>query len=502
MGAIGTIAVMKQLNAAGHQVIEFERYSTSNKIWETKVKRLRVPDLLCLRCGERFESRAKSKLGIIMSDSPSSDERHWDHGLRSEDSAVFLACHQENGQWIPAPHIYVYRIGQLQQSLKFSRLGLPKSQSEGSERDRMWPSKVPSYSGIIQSVAMSKDGTSKVVQILKDNHKRQSARIPLEFVVNVRAGERILANSSIIAAVVASRKDFTCVSSDYNFIHDLTYGDDEVTQFAAIKALGYLPSTSGTAALVEFIENHPIDVGSPYLQQQLLILDALASLIRGNTPHASDSLRKLRDIIFHAKGNASLQMESVLILGELVSSDTTEAVLTILLEIGTSTQLASEVRAAAVWYATTKVSLDNLDRFVPFLADTDDIVRLHAIAGMQGRLTAEMKSSFLPYFNEDGYLPGSLVALISHQSEIFVPDLIGDLLHNKLTTKQADWILYLLGRIPHGTHLTAEDLPEGHRSKIRFLRHTLIRDWLEDPLLQQDYHSLLQQRILESRVDP
>lgn len=68
MGAIGAQKVIELLNANGHNVIELERYSTSNKIWATKIKRLRLPDLICLKCGRRIESRAKSKLGIIMSD--------------------------------------------------------------------------------------------------------------------------------------------------------------------------------------------------------------------------------------------------------------------------------------------------------------------------------------------------------------------------------------------------------------------------------------------------
>ena len=49
MGAVGTEAVIEQLNQMGHRVIELERYCTSNKIWATKIKRLRIPDLLCLQ---------------------------------------------------------------------------------------------------------------------------------------------------------------------------------------------------------------------------------------------------------------------------------------------------------------------------------------------------------------------------------------------------------------------------------------------------------------------
>ena len=58
MGSVGTKRVIEILNAEGHQIIELERYCTSNKIWSTKIKRLRIPDLLCLRCGKRIESRA------------------------------------------------------------------------------------------------------------------------------------------------------------------------------------------------------------------------------------------------------------------------------------------------------------------------------------------------------------------------------------------------------------------------------------------------------------
>lgn len=81
MGAVGALAAMKHLREMGFQVIELERYSTSNKIWSTKVKRLRLPDLLCVRTGLRFEVRGKSDLAIKMSHSPKNAERAWDSGL-------------------------------------------------------------------------------------------------------------------------------------------------------------------------------------------------------------------------------------------------------------------------------------------------------------------------------------------------------------------------------------------------------------------------------------
>src|SRR5690348_15832776 len=99
MGAIGVRQTIAQLEQLGFRPIELERYCGSNKIWQTKVKRLRLPDLLCVRTGLRTEVRAKSDLKIRMSDAPSNPDRTWDAGLRDEDLVAFIAIvEDENGQ--------------------------------------------------------------------------------------------------------------------------------------------------------------------------------------------------------------------------------------------------------------------------------------------------------------------------------------------------------------------------------------------------------------------
>ncbi len=55
MGALGVRGVADLMTQAGLQPIELERYSRSNKIWQTKVKRLRLPDLLCVKTGIRWK---------------------------------------------------------------------------------------------------------------------------------------------------------------------------------------------------------------------------------------------------------------------------------------------------------------------------------------------------------------------------------------------------------------------------------------------------------------
>ena len=60
MGSVGTKRVIEILNAEGHQIIELERYCTSNKIWSTKIKRLRIPDLLTLPSSKVLRSSRES----------------------------------------------------------------------------------------------------------------------------------------------------------------------------------------------------------------------------------------------------------------------------------------------------------------------------------------------------------------------------------------------------------------------------------------------------------
>ena len=85
MGAVGVHRTMLRLRDRGFEPIELERYCGSNKIWTTKVKRMRLPDLLCVKTGMRVEVRAKTDPKIRMSDAPANPDRVRDAGLRDDD---------------------------------------------------------------------------------------------------------------------------------------------------------------------------------------------------------------------------------------------------------------------------------------------------------------------------------------------------------------------------------------------------------------------------------
>ena len=93
IGAIGTQKVFSVLKQQGHEPIELERGSMNYKIWKKiKIKRIRVPDILCVDNGIRIESRAKTKLEISMSHSASDPDRGWDYGMKENDYVAIVIC--------------------------------------------------------------------------------------------------------------------------------------------------------------------------------------------------------------------------------------------------------------------------------------------------------------------------------------------------------------------------------------------------------------------------
>lgn len=51
-----------------------------------------MPDILCVACGRRVESRAKTTFEISMSHSLSDPKRGWDYGLNDSDFVALVIC--------------------------------------------------------------------------------------------------------------------------------------------------------------------------------------------------------------------------------------------------------------------------------------------------------------------------------------------------------------------------------------------------------------------------
>ncbi|MGH6777764.1 MAG: HEAT repeat domain-containing protein [Bradyrhizobium sp.] len=364
MGAAGARRLMTIMKEAGFEPIELERYCTSNKIWATKVKRLRLPDALCVRTGLRVEVRAKSDLQIRMSDAPGNPDRRWDVGMRDEDLAAFIACSDDNGTFVPATEPVFFTYRDLRKSETKSRLSDPKAASEGTETARTWPSIVPKRNGVVTQV----DKTTIRVTMDKDDER---AERPQTFQLRdrtsyVAAGDRFIADASILAGVPTRRAELkTYLSYKYDPLGQINSKND-VDRYAAVKALPFLPELKSKA--VEAIAKR-LDAE----KEDRILLEAAGSGITLGVEKAWD---KLESFVWSGD-RADLRMEAVFILTE---SKSVKAV-PLLRKIAKAKEFAgNEIRQAAVW-GLGKAGHKNYVDLAGFLNDPEGDVVLHAIAG-------------------------------------------------------------------------------------------------------------------------
>lgn len=357
MGALGSLAVLRHLQAAGFEPIELERYCTSNKIWATKVKRLRLPDLLCVRTGIRFEARAKSDLAVKMSHSPNNAQRAWDAGLRSQDLVAFVKMYPDNDSFRAALPTF-FGVADLQATFATAKLGPPKSQSEGAERDVVWPAWVPTTSGRVESV----DGAA--IKIVKSDGRSQTYPLGTKRAYAVpgstfTAGEAFLAGSPAavvnIAALLATAWNPTALLASV----------DAVDRYSAVKALPRILAPEEAAAA---LRSHLLRETEPRVR-----LETAASLARLDVVEGLDHLRSQ----IASPSLDYLRMEAILILGEVATASARD----LLVEAAQSAALqGDEARQAAVW-GLGHAGCRSYRELIPFLADTDDDVALHAVCG-------------------------------------------------------------------------------------------------------------------------
>lgn len=159
IGAVGTQKVIRNLIAQGHEPIELERGSTGYKIWKSiKIKRVRVPDILCVNSGIRIESRAKTKLVISMSHSSADETRGWDFGLKDEDYVALVVCEKKGDEpidWFADDLVQYVPVSKLRETFRDDKViqEKPKGAEEGFEARLTWPAAVASSDGSLHEIA-------------------------------------------------------------------------------------------------------------------------------------------------------------------------------------------------------------------------------------------------------------------------------------------------------------------------------------------------------------
>jgi hypothetical protein len=433
MGAAGTADVLDALcKLHGHRMAELERYATANKIWAQKIKRLRLADLICLDCGMRVEVRTKSQLAIRMSHSEKLG-REWDAGLRDQDLVAFVAWLPEH--LAPSSHHHFFRVGDMRLTERFARHGPRKAASEGAERDMTWPATVPKKGGTLLEI----DPSTGTARYQPDHGRRQTYRMQAQGASTypyASPGQHLAGGEEFLFGTVPPPPSLQCVGPRWNFRADLDAGDP-ADRYAAVKAAGFGEHDKRLEQSLSKIASKPEE-------DARIRLEATGSLAKLDPV---TFIPKLIDLVVSAapgdKDEMALAMEAIFILSELGSAQASEA----LVELASNQGLEPEMRSAAVWGLGT-AGTDDPQRLLPFIADHDDDVALHALAGigqLDDHLRRRLRKMLLDGTDREA---ASAVGLLAEEGE---PGIRVLLEAARREDRAGLWGRAALGRLPEAT---------------------------------------------------
>lgn len=438
MGAIASTKTAADLSIRGHRIIELERYTTSNKIWAEKVKRLRLPDLLCLNCGLRVEARGKSTLEIKVSDSPSNPNRQWTAGLEDDDLFAFLQVSFAGSVATAASWVEYFRIADLRATEHLSRLGPPKSAGEGAERDRSWPSYTPSFDGSVLAVSP----THVVMQSTGGSMRRQplQRKAGPSQLAYVAQGDSFEGGKRLVSGVVPKPSTLSCPGDRWDPLGRLQAtrpGVDPArvsADYTAIKALGFRGDSNAAATLLAGTWRDP---NADYR----IRLEALAGLAR----RLPDTwITTLGAQVLDAP-SLDMQMEAAFILSELRFAGAAGELAKALVR----GDLPEEVRAAAAW------GLGVCGHYRPelllgYLGDTSDTVAVHSLVAMGSDFSRELLERAGSLLEHGDRAAAAAVHLLTrHQDTGQAATVLLRRLQESTTARASAWALYglaLLGR--------------------------------------------------------
>lgn len=343
VGAAGTNATIHRLKTFGFCPIELERGSKGFKIWKKiKIKRVRVPDVLCQNTGLRFESRGKTKPEISMSHSLKDPGRTWDAGMRDDDRVSIVVI--EQGLKSPldlreVSPVHFISVSELRAAFASKQISItkPKGVEEGSEIRVVWPCAIAQKPSIVETV----EPTRMNLQPL-DGSRRQTIQLSrskgkISLLPQVKTGESVAANQ-IVAAVVPVQIVLKCpkpVSEAY-FTQRLSSASLS-ERYAAAKALRYRGfSRESESKLALRVRDSDENI---YVQ-----LEAAAALAAFDNAVGWEFMEsKLRSSELYVP--LETQLETIIVVSE-IASPRSEA---LLIEVLRDSQRDDELRAGAAW---------------------------------------------------------------------------------------------------------------------------------------------------------
>lgn len=471
MGAVGVHATIEYLRQDGFEPVELERYCATNKIWMTKVKRLRLPDILCARTGLRVEVRAKSDLRVRMSDAPNNPERRWDVGLRDDDAVAFVACDGGGDHVTVVGPPSFFLVGDLRATQQATKLGPPKSASEGAERDREWKVTVPAEDGEVLEV------TETRILVRRASGRRQTYQLQGK-TAYVQPGDRFLGGATIIAGVVPRRAPLDAARVRTWNPWETLSAPEPVDRFAAARALPYRGVASKARdLLVAGMKEEPDD---------RVALEMAASAVRLDV---DDGFARIVATVWNHP-RQDLRMEAMLILTELATAEAAA----VLKRVTISSDFeGSELRQAATW-GLGKAGCRAYAELLDLVGDQDDAVALHAIAAFGADTPKEVVRALVAMVQRGG---GRSRAAASQALQLIGSEVALRALIDAARSGEGGrpWVLATLGRLEPGSvrAALAGDLLLSEVEPVLSLGPA--DNWLARANVAEDLRFLLQQDV-------
>ncbi len=428
IGAIGESAVFADLQRQGHKPIELERGSMDYKIWKNiKIKRLRVPDLLCLNCGTRVEARAKTQLEISMSHSLSDPERGWDKGLNDHDVVALSIC-AKTGEgptdWLANPLIQFVSAASLRKAFAENQVVTekPKGAGEGFELRVTWPSAVASSDGVVSAF------TAERIQFKREPDQRtislglSKKGVSLQPLVKV--GDKILAGQ-IIASVVPVTSTLPCSgAAAHSSFLELLASPAVADRYTAAKALSHLHDSAVPAALRQRMAD---DREHIYVR-----LEAAAGLARAGDDTGMSFIQQTLQGQY-----LEHRLEAVIILGEIPTDASHSALTAVLLDPAQH----PEIRAGAAWALGELQQPSSVDALVQVFLELAEPIRIEATRALRkiaASTNAEVAAK-LPAAQDDQR--AGIAWAVSRSGRVKVDELLPLLVDDDARR----WVAYILG---------------------------------------------------------
>ena len=488
IGAVGTRSVSSHLSLHDHEMVELERGSMDTKLWkEVKRKRVRIPDLLCKRCGLRVESRAKTKRELSMSHSITEEARAWDFGMVDSDYVAFPICeavaeeywsagklndassywHERNWvRWQSNTHINYFRVGSFR-AAPATKTGT-KGVTEGSETTLSWGATFSTLSGVVDAV-----NDQKLTLRRNLDARRQTWTVREGLTVVVGLHEQIEVNQ-IIASGVAPLKgrELACPRHIPNgHLSHLLSSRERTQRFTGVKLARLLDDGSHRRVVSNLADDLEEDV---YIR--LEAISYLAAVCGESARELFDSYLKSPDEQIH--------LEAVIALGETATPGAIE----ILSEILDDETQPYFVRSAAAWCLSRVGTEEAAARLKQAFSDVDIKIREEALEGIVsiGGPAIPIVLSGLREVNED-IVAGCAEAL--RQNQPIQEEILLDLLNDLRRDGSPQWTVWLLGHLPRDQVSTTiaglqESAPQLHYAISllwSFVESWIARRWEINP---------------------